>query len=245
MKKIFYTSILVVLCFFQSFAVDYNASLFGCVSDGHTNNTGSIQYAINYIAKKGGGTLHFYVGRYLTGGIELKSNVTIELHEGAVLLASPSIYDYIGSATQKALLYAKDQSNIQIIGKGVIQGQDKIVAVHRANQASNGYVQAANPIYTPSLLAFENCTDIKVDGLIFQKADGHVQTYTDCKNVEIANQLIKTTENKAFSGIFLSNCAGVKLSQLFVDVAGKALSKDAKTQIISIDKCITPDGKSI
>ena len=49
-------------------------------------NTNSIQTGINYIHKEGGGVLVFNVGRYLTGSIELKSNVAIQLKEGAVLV---------------------------------------------------------------------------------------------------------------------------------------------------------------
>ena len=60
----------------------YNASKFGIRSDGVTMNTRSIQFAIDWIAEQGGGTLRFWVGRYLTGSIHLKSNVTIELVEG-------------------------------------------------------------------------------------------------------------------------------------------------------------------
>ena len=43
----------------------YNASLFGIKSNGTTLNTTSIQKAVDYISEKGGGTLRFYVGRYL------------------------------------------------------------------------------------------------------------------------------------------------------------------------------------
>ena len=43
----------------------YTATVFGIHSDGVTDNTTSIQKAIDYIHEKGGGTLVFYVGRYL------------------------------------------------------------------------------------------------------------------------------------------------------------------------------------
>ena len=81
MKK-FILSALAVLCAMQLGAKDYNASLFGIKSNGTTLNTSSIQKAIDYIHSEGGGRLVFYVGRYLTGSIELKSNVTIHLNEG-------------------------------------------------------------------------------------------------------------------------------------------------------------------
>ena len=76
-----------VLCN-QLVAKDYNASLFGIRSDGATLNTRSIQKAIDHIHDKGGGRLVFSVGRYLTGTVYLKSNVTLHLKEDAVLLGS-------------------------------------------------------------------------------------------------------------------------------------------------------------
>ena len=93
MKK-FILSALAVLCAMQLGAKDYNASLFGIKSNGTTLNTSSIQKAIDYIHSEGGGRLVFYVGRYLTGSINLRSNVTIQLNEGAVLLGSTNPYDY-------------------------------------------------------------------------------------------------------------------------------------------------------
>jgi polygalacturonase len=63
----------------QLFAKDYLATMFGIHSDGLGMNTRSIQFAIDYINKNGGGRLVFHVGRYLTGSIYLKSNVTIHL----------------------------------------------------------------------------------------------------------------------------------------------------------------------
>lgn len=245
MKKIIYISTILVLCFYKSFAADYNASLFGCISDGQTNNTGSIQYAVNYIAKKGGGTLHFYVGRYLTGGIELKSNVTIELHEGAILVGTASIYDYIGSLKHRSLLYAKDQSNIKIIGKGVIQGQGKLLGDSQKKQAAHGFIDLAKPTYAPSLIGFDNCTDIVIDGIMLQDAIGPIQAYKDCKNLQLANQTIINKGNRDSIGLLLENCKAVKLSHLFIDVDGKAISKDNSSQVLSMEKCITPDGNSI
>ena len=122
--------LLVAVFFFSAiplFAKDYPASLFGIYSDGVTLNTRSIQYAIDYINKNGGGRLVFYVGRYLTGSIHLKSNVTIQLEEGAVLLGSLNPWDY-DRKIFTALVFAYDQQNIGITGKGIIEGQGRFVA---------------------------------------------------------------------------------------------------------------------
>ena len=98
MKRHLITFCLSLLIGLQAIAQDpkptYNASKFGIRSDGVTMNTRSIQYAIDWIAEEGGGTLRFWVGRYLTGSIHMKSNVTIELVEGAVLVGSTNPFDY-------------------------------------------------------------------------------------------------------------------------------------------------------
>jgi polygalacturonase len=111
-------------------AKDYNASLFGIKSNGTTLNTNSIQKGIDFINENGGGRLVFYVGRYLTGTIHLKSNVTIQLEEGAIIVGSTNPFDYEFKSNWTALIFAHDQKNIAITGKGVIDGQGFTVATN-------------------------------------------------------------------------------------------------------------------
>ncbi|RZM25056.1 MAG: glycoside hydrolase, partial [Pedobacter sp.] len=118
-------------------AKDYKASLFGIHSDGTTLNTKSIQFAIDFISAKGGGRLVFYVGRYLTGSLNMKSNVELRLEEGAVLLGSLNPYDY-DKKTWTALLFATDVENVAVTGKGIIDGQGKLVARNVVDNIEKG-----------------------------------------------------------------------------------------------------------
>ena len=102
--------------------------MFGIKSDGTVLNTTSIQKGIDFVSENGGGRLVFYVGRYLTGTIYLKSNVTIQLEEGAILVGSPNPLDYELDNNWTALVFAINQQNIGITGKGVIDGQGFTVA---------------------------------------------------------------------------------------------------------------------
>src|SRR5687767_11405489 len=105
--------LLVILLCVQSLqgnAKDYPVSLFGIHSDGVTLNTRSIQFAIDYIQQRGGGRLVFDVGRFLTGTIHLKSNTTLHLLEGAVLLGALNPLDY-DRKIYTALILAHDQKN--------------------------------------------------------------------------------------------------------------------------------------
>jgi polygalacturonase len=65
---------------------------FGAVGDGKTLNTKSFQNAIFYLnsfADKGGAQLFVPAGRWLTGGFNLISHLTLSLDKDAVIIGSP------------------------------------------------------------------------------------------------------------------------------------------------------------
>ena len=72
----------------------YNVKDFGAIADGTTLNSRAINQAIDTITSKGGGTLFFPAGVYLSGSIRLKSNITLYLDQGAVIEASSNVSDY-------------------------------------------------------------------------------------------------------------------------------------------------------
>ena len=107
----------------------------GAVTDGTTVNTRLINSTIERLAGEGGGTLFFPAGRYLTGPIRLKSNITLELEAGATLLFSTNFDDYLPFVEVRhegvmmksfsPLIYAVDAENITIKGEGTLDGQGK------------------------------------------------------------------------------------------------------------------------
>ena len=82
--------------------------------------TRTIQKAIDSCAVTGGGEVLFQAGTYLTAGIQLKSNVTLTLRKGAILLGSDKYSDY----EDDAFIFGKDLSDITINGEGTIDGAD-------------------------------------------------------------------------------------------------------------------------
>ena len=143
-------------------AKDYQMTMFGIKSDGTTMNTRSIQKAIDFISESGGGRLVFTVGRYLTGSIHLKSNVTIHLGEGAVLVGSTNPYDYdMELNAWYGLILANKQDNIGITGKGVIDGRGRELANNFINQVYSGVIkdklQLGRVANRPKLVYFREC----------------------------------------------------------------------------------------
>lgn len=219
---------LALLSGIRLYAVDYNASVFGIKSNGTTLNTTAIQKAIDYIHEQGGGHLNFYVGRYLTGTIELKSDVHIILHEGAILVGSTNIYDYNYDSPYRALVYAKNAENISVTGMGVIDGQGREVAYNVLDQVHKGILKdelkndrSAN--YRPKAICIRECKKVEIDGIIIKNAAEWVQIYDQCEDLKINNI---TVDSKAFwnnDGIDIVDCKNVKLTNSFFDASDDAI----------------------
>ena len=69
---------------------------FGAVADGEELQTEKIQAAIDHCFLQGGGEVVIPAGIFHTGGIRLRSNITLRLLSGAVLKGSRDPSDYFG-----------------------------------------------------------------------------------------------------------------------------------------------------
>ena len=222
MSRYLISPIIILLGFSQVFCQNYKASMFDIESNGTTLNTTSIQNAIDFIHKKGGGTLEFYVGRYLTGTIELKSNVTLLLHEGAVLVGSTNIYDYNINSPYTALVYANGAKNIEIKGKGVIDGRGRAVAYNLIEKIHKGlleddmkYDRPTNR--RPSNIYFRECENVKVRGVIVKNSAFWVQIYDQCNGLLVDSI---TVESEAFwnnDGMDIVDCKNVKITNNYIN----------------------------
>ncbi len=66
----------------------------GALGDGHTKDTVVIQRAIDTCSVPQGGVVHFVAGIYVSGPLDWKSHVRLQLDSGATLLGSPDRDDY-------------------------------------------------------------------------------------------------------------------------------------------------------
>ena len=108
---------------------------FGARGDGTTLETQAIQRAIDAVAAKGGGTVVFRPGTYLTGSIFVKSGVTLRIGKGVTLLGSQRLEDYpllptriagIEMRWPAALVNVYEQQGAAIEGEGTIDGDGKV-----------------------------------------------------------------------------------------------------------------------
>jgi hypothetical protein len=110
---------ILLLCPLLLSAASYDVRTYGALGDATTLDTAAIQRAIDAANAAGGGIVNFPAGRFLSGTLTLKSNVTLYLSPGSTLLGSRRIEDY----NPKHLIYAQGVHNIAIEGGGTIDGQ--------------------------------------------------------------------------------------------------------------------------
>ncbi|RCW76735.1 glycoside hydrolase family 28 protein [Saliterribacillus persicus] len=112
--------------------VFHNITSYGAKSDIAIDSTDAIQTAIDACENEGGGTVFVPSGRFLTGPIALKSNLTLHLEKGAILLFTDDFEKYPVVKTRWSgyvchafmpLIFADHVENTSITGEGVIDGQ--------------------------------------------------------------------------------------------------------------------------
>ena len=153
---------------------------FGAVGDGRAPCTDAFAKAIAQCAKAGGGKVIVPPGIWLTGPIQLQSNINLHLEPGAVILFSPRFEDYPliettweSSPHVRCLspLSGKGLENIAVTGQGVIDGsgdawrmvkKSKLTAEQwKRLVASGGTLDQAGDTWWPSAAAMNGAEVVR------------------------------------------------------------------------------------
>lgn len=231
----------------------------GAVGDGHTLDTAAIQRAIDHCAEAGGGTVRFGPGVYLSGPIQLKSNVRLVLDEGAILQASTNHDLFMkepGNWLQAKsggefipLVSASGATNIHIIGSGVIDGAGQVWwgPAEEARRKTPGFT-----LPRPNLIVFTKCRNITISGVTIQNSPKFHIVPTECENVLIENVKILAPDSAPNTdGIDPSISCNVTIRNCVIDVgddnvaikSGRKLSdRPFACENILVEKCLFKHG---
>ena len=210
----------------------------GIVGDGTTKNTEAIQRTIDRLtATKRGGTIVFPEGRYLSGTIEMKSNVSLVLEKGAVLLGSTDIADYhsieptnapksnrTGDNSKLALLVCYKAKNVSITGEGAIDGQGRQLALNVDSimyVTDEGYRRGGGgrpqEIYRPKIINFMFLDGFTMKGITLRNSACWVQTYEICSNLKFEDVKVVSRTFWNNDGFDLTDCTNATITRCSVD----------------------------
>ncbi len=198
----------------------FNILDYGAVGDSVTMNTKAIQSAIDACSAAGGGKVIVPAGKYVTGTIEFKSNVTLSLDYDSYILGSQDIKDYrtdivqVREGTSICLLYAANQENITIEGLGEIDGRGEPKFFPKKKPGDN----------RPPLMSFLYCKNLTFTGVTYRRPAFWGFHLTDCENVHFNGVTIRF-KNNGFNndGLDLDGCKNVLIENCDIEAGDDAI----------------------
>lgn len=181
---------------------------------GDALSTLAIQKAIDECAKKGGGTVLLSKGDYISGTIDLKSNIRLEVAEGARLLGSTNLADYperlparltvmdSNMGMNQSLIFALDCKNVSLAGKGVIDFRGT-----KTNFPGKQTVGATPG--RPFGIRMLDCQKVHIVDITLKDAACWMQNYLNCEDLLVERITVHNQANHNNDALDIDSCRRV------------------------------------
>lgn len=201
---------------------------FGALPDGRTINTVAIQNAIDKCSLSGGGTVLFSKGDYVTGTIELRANIMLEIAKGARILGSTNLKDYPEKVEsfksvmselhhyRLSLIYAEKLTNIGLIGEGEIYFRGE-----RTNFPGPETIGAIEG--RPFGIRMIECKNIVLQDISLKNSAAWMQNYLYCENLIFERIKVFNHANFNNDGLDTDGCKNVIVSNCFINSEDDAM----------------------
>jgi polygalacturonase len=170
---------------------------YGAVADNERDCTDAFKMAISAANQAGGGRVVVPPGTFLTGPIHLKSNVNLYVSDGAIInfFVDPNKYmpvvytrfEGTECMNYSPLVYAYEQENIAITGKGILDGRASDENWWQWKRSQRGDVMTLGKMGDTNVPVSE-----RIFGAGKQLRPNMIQPYK-CKNVLIEGVTIKNS----------------------------------------------------
>ena len=199
----------------------------GDIPDSGTDCTKAIQAAIDACFSSGGGTVEVPAGCFLTGGIRLRSNVTLHLLKDACLVGSRNPEDYMGflqdtlepldacDKTDDVWVSVKERKSYDFMKKpggrwtnGLIRAIDAhdIAIIGEENSVIDGrdcYDERGEEEYRgPHGISLHRCERILLSGYTVRNSANWAHAMFSCRDIKVE----RVTVLAGHDGIHLTGC---------------------------------------
>jgi polygalacturonase len=209
----------------------------GVIGDGATLNTAPLQRAIDACSARGGGTLVFPPGRFVTGTVQLKNNVKLRLDAQAVLLGSSNAGDYRnvdpftdgrGATLGYALITAVDAHDVGIEGPGAIDGQGALLKAAQKHYAIR-----------PFLVRWVRCSEVTVRNLQLRNSGAWTMHVFQSHHALFDRVSIRSRGLANNDGIDVDSSTGVKITGCDIDTGDDAICLKTTSALATRDVIVT------
>jgi hypothetical protein len=155
--------------------VSFDVKRYGAAGNGTTLDTSAINKTIEACGAAGGGIVYFPAGKYLTGSLYLKDNVTLWLDSGATILGSKDLKDYVSQTGGRggSLISGSGLRNLAIVGRGTIDGQGLF------NPNGGEHMRGLQA------LSLSGCQDFTLRDVSFKDPGGYSVMMRSCERVNV------------------------------------------------------------
>jgi len=190
--------------------------------------TRAIQAAIDAMARQGGGTVVLGGGDYVSGTLELRSDVRLRVAQDARLLASLDLKDYPPRVARRptvmdsnmgmnqSLIFAEGCRNIALCGAGTIDGRG-------TKQNFPGSETIGATPGRPFLIRIIDCAQVHVQGLSLQDSPCWMQNYLHCEDLLIEELRVRNQVNFNNDGCDIDGCRRVIVRHCLINSEDDAL----------------------
>ncbi len=214
--------------------------------EGDPLSTRSIQAAIDAAARRGGGTVRLSHGDYVSGTLDLRSNIRLQVARAARLLGSVHLADYppriatrrtlmdIVTGVTQSLIFAQGCRNVGLGGEGLIDGRG-LPQNFPGNESITGLPGR------PFLIRVLDCHGVHVQGLHLKDSAAWMQDYLGCEDLLIEGLHVENQANYNNDGMDIDGCRHVIVRNCFINSEDDGIcfkgSSQQPTEHVLVENC--------
>ncbi|MBP2157944.1 MULTISPECIES: glycoside hydrolase family 28 protein [Asticcacaulis] len=188
--------------------------------------TKAIQAAIDAAAAQGGGTVRLAKGDYVSGTLDLRDHIRIEIAKGARLVASLDLRDWPERVAKRptvmdsnmgmnqSLIFGEGLTNIALSGEGEIDGRGHNFKGDETIHGTPG---------RPFLIRIIDCRQVHISQLSLKDSPCWMQNYLNCDDLLIERLRVENQANFNNDGIDIDGCRNVIVRHCYVSSGDDAL----------------------